>query len=113
LVSKLGGLPELVHEGENGFTFDANRPAELAARFRQMVQDKTLLPRLRAGASRWPIVTVAEHADQVRGIYYDAIRDLGGSYDPHVDLTDLNFFHESLVALGCEDGKARSSLVRR
>jgi glycosyltransferase involved in cell wall biosynthesis len=113
LVSRLGALPELVVEGENGFTFDATRPAELAARFRQMVEDKTLLPHLRGGALRWPSVSLSEHTELVRRIYSDAINNLNGASDPDVDSTDINFFHESLVALGCEDGTARSSLVRR
>ena len=112
LVSRLGALPELIVEGENGFTFDPNDPVDLAKKLRSLAADKALLTRLRAGARRSPIVTVSEHTNRIRRIYEDAVRDLGRSHS-HQDLPALKFLHESLVALGCEDGKARSSIGRR
>jgi glycosyltransferase involved in cell wall biosynthesis len=102
LVARLGALPELIAEGENGFTFDPNRPAELAAILRRMADDKTLLAHLRAGARRSAVVTVAEHTDRVRQLYIEAIAHLSSRPADEADSSGFNFVHESLVALGCD-----------
>jgi glycosyltransferase involved in cell wall biosynthesis len=101
LASRVGALPEIVADGENGLTFDPNRPAELAAILRRLLEDEDLLPHLRAGALRTPVVTVAEHTRAIRGVYQQAIEHLMA--DPTVrcpDLSELGFLHEALVNLG-------------
>jgi glycosyltransferase involved in cell wall biosynthesis len=101
LASRLGALPEIVVHGENGFTFDPNRPAELAAILRRLLVDEDLLPRLRAGALRTPVVTVAEHARAIRSVYQEAIEDLMyNQTDRYADLSEIGFLHETLLHLG-------------
>ena len=54
LVSRLGALPEAVSEGENGFTFDHDRPEQLAALLRRLAGDAGLREHLNRGAGRLP-----------------------------------------------------------
>jgi glycosyltransferase involved in cell wall biosynthesis len=101
LVSRLGALPEVVAEGENGFTFDPNRRGELAAVLRRLRDEEGLVARLRAGALRTPRVTAAEHAAAVRSVYREAIDELlchrpSGA----ADLAETGFLHGALLGLG-------------
>lgn len=104
LVSRLGALPEAVAEGENGFTFDPNRPGELAAVLRRLRDEEGLLARLRAGALRTPVVTTADHAGAIRSVYQEAIEDLPGNRTVRAaDLAEIGFLHGALLGLGVSD----------
>jgi glycosyltransferase involved in cell wall biosynthesis len=48
--SRMGGIPELVVEGVNGFTYDACSPNDLAATLQRFVDDPPLACRMAAGA---------------------------------------------------------------
>ncbi len=72
LVSRLGALPEAVVEGENGYTFDPQRPHDLAVHLQRLATDEALLHKLREGARRTPVTTVGEHATAVRAVYEEA-----------------------------------------
>jgi glycosyltransferase involved in cell wall biosynthesis len=101
VVSRLGALPEVVAEGENGFTFDPDRPEELAAILRRLRDDEGLLRRLRAGALRTPVVTAADHAGAIRSVYQEAIEDLLCNRTARApDLSEIGFLHGALIALG-------------
>jgi glycosyltransferase involved in cell wall biosynthesis len=101
LVSRLGALPETVTEGENGFTFDPGRPAELAAILRRMVREEDLLPRLRQGALRTKVWTVSDHAEAVRSVYREAVGQLlRGGAPRQEDLTEIGSLHAALLSLG-------------
>lgn len=113
IVSQFGALPELVTEGVNGFTFDSNSPQQLASRLRQIWADPALLSKLRQGAARSPVVTISDHTAKLRVVYRNAIQHVTGTTPEELGRTSLRFFHESLVALGCKDGKAHSSLEGR
>ena len=49
LASNTGSQPELIREGENGFTFDVNHPAALGALLYRLANDDELMRRLRNG----------------------------------------------------------------
>jgi glycosyltransferase involved in cell wall biosynthesis len=104
LAARLGALPEIVAEGANGFTFDPSRPGELAAVLRRVARDEGLLSRLRQGARRTPVVTVADHAAAIRSVYQEAVgaalRD-GGASD--ADLAEVGFLHKALLDFGFGD----------
>lgn len=98
ITTRLGGLPEAVVEGENGFTFDHTRPAELAVILRRLADDETLRRRLRRGAWRTPVTSVAEHAEQVQGVYEAACHDRRHRPATQaVDLEELRFLHSALL----------------
>ena len=107
LVSRLGALPETISEGDNGLAFDPRRPEELAALLRRVRQEEGLLSRLREGARRTPVVTVADHAAAVRAVYQEAgAAALREGAAPAADLAEANFLHEALVGVGFAGTKA-------
>jgi len=54
VASRVGGIPEVIRDGENGLLFDPDHPASFAAAIRQLVEDKAL--RLRMGARARAVV---------------------------------------------------------
>jgi glycosyltransferase involved in cell wall biosynthesis len=101
LGSRLGAVPEIVLDGENGFTFDPNRPGELAGILRRLVREDGLLARLREGVFRTPVVTVSDHARMIRENYQEALAELprrNGFAGPEAE--EVGFLHETLVGLG-------------
>jgi glycosyltransferase involved in cell wall biosynthesis len=101
LASRLGALPEIVADGENGFTFDPSRPEQLAAILRRLLDDEDLLPRLRAGALRTPVVTMAEHTRAIRSVYRDATQDLlSNQRSRSADRLEIDFLHSALLSHG-------------
>jgi glycosyltransferase involved in cell wall biosynthesis len=98
LVARLGALPELVVEGENGFTFDPHDEVELASILRRLAHDDDLVCRLREGACRTPVVTDSDHARAVRLIYRDAIEDLLKNGVTHcADVSEAGFLYGALA----------------
>jgi hypothetical protein len=90
-----------VIDGENGFTFDHRSPDELAAILRRLTNDEGLLRRLREGACRTRVVTVAEHARAVRTVYEEAVEELSrGGATERADLEELAFLQSALPRLG-------------
>jgi glycosyltransferase involved in cell wall biosynthesis len=73
LASNIGALPEAIVDGQNGFVFGHNRPAELAAILQLLHEEPGLLRRLRAGARATEMMTVPENAAAVREVYQQAI----------------------------------------
>jgi glycosyltransferase involved in cell wall biosynthesis len=100
VAARLGALPELVAEGENGFTFEPTRPGELAAILRRLARDEGLLDRLRQGVRNTPVVTVAGHAEAVRAVYREAAEDILYKSSPcGADALETRFLHEALIGL--------------
>jgi glycosyltransferase involved in cell wall biosynthesis len=106
LVSRLGALPELVSEGENGFTFDPGRPAHLADRLRRLAADEGLLARLRDGARRTRVVTAAGHAAAVRAVYEEALAHRRAGGTPDGDAPGRESLHAALVRAAHRDTAA-------
>lgn len=101
IAARIGALPEAIIEGENGFTFDATRPSELAAILQRMVEDETLLSRLREGAQRSRVLSVTEHLQHVYAIYEEAIEAFTHRRGPcQADLDELRSLHQILLQLG-------------
>lgn len=101
LASRLGGLPEIVLDGYNGFTFDPFEPDALALIVRRLTEDSTLLPRLREGARATPTLSLGAHAECVRAVYHEAmdafLRTRPGRPSDH---DELAFLHTTLCRLG-------------
>jgi glycosyltransferase involved in cell wall biosynthesis len=60
--SRLGGIPELLHDGVNGFLYEAFRPDELRERMQRFVDDPALARRMAAAAP--PVKSIAVDADE-------------------------------------------------
>jgi glycosyltransferase involved in cell wall biosynthesis len=99
LASRLGALTEAIQDGENGFTFDPQRPEELAGQLRQLVHDESLLPRLRVGARATKMMTMAQHAAAIADVYRQALE--GSRQDVHPGaLEETAFQRDALLHLG-------------
>ncbi len=72
IASDLGGMAELVQDGQNGLLFAPGDPASLARQLQRLLDDPSLLGKLRAGIR--PIKTLAEEMDELEEVY----RAVGG-----------------------------------
>jgi glycosyltransferase involved in cell wall biosynthesis len=97
LADSLGGLPEAVDVGANGFTFDASRPDELAAILRRLHGDRELVARLRAGAASTEVVSSTEHVEAMRAVYAELA---AAGTSGNGGLEELDRLHERLVGAG-------------
>ena len=50
VASRLGGIPEMIEDGQNGYLCTPADAAEFAARIRALAEDRQLVARLKAGA---------------------------------------------------------------
>jgi glycosyltransferase involved in cell wall biosynthesis len=98
VAARIGGLPEAIEEGENGFTFTPDRPEELAQILSAFACDSEMVRRLRAGARRAEVLSATRHAELVRSVYHEAVADwLHG--EPRRD-GGLEFLYEASVKAG-------------
>lgn len=67
ITSNLGGMAELVEDGRNGLLFTVNDPLSLADQLRRLVEDRSLLARLRGGIR--PVRSTAEELAELCQIY--------------------------------------------
>jgi glycosyltransferase involved in cell wall biosynthesis len=102
-VARRGGLPEAVVEAKNGFTFDPDRPAELAQILRRLVDEPQLLERLRQGARASGPMTASQHADAVRSVYIEAIEDSEARTQCPGDAEEIATLHSALLNCGFGD----------
>jgi glycosyltransferase involved in cell wall biosynthesis len=101
LVSKLGAPREVVVDGENGFLFDPFRPDELAVLLRRLANEEGLLQRLRDGARRTRIISMAEHAAAMSALYEEAVDELARrAAAAAAQGSELDALFERLVELG-------------
>lgn len=75
LGARVGGIPELVHDEENGLLVEPGDPAELAARIIRLCSDRALLERLAAGsrASAAPWLATADEYAQRMGALVERV----------------------------------------
>lgn len=69
--SNLGGVAELIADGRNGLLFPPGDAGALAARLRAVVQDPSLVSRLRAGIE--PVRSVAAEITELESIYRQVV----------------------------------------
>jgi glycosyltransferase involved in cell wall biosynthesis len=67
VASNLGGMAELVRDGENGLLFAPGDANDLARQLRRLLDDPSLLPTLRAGIGA--VKSVAQEMDELEEIY--------------------------------------------
>jgi glycosyltransferase involved in cell wall biosynthesis len=67
VASNLGGMAELVRDGENGLLFALGDAEGLARQLRRLLDDPHVLPTLRAGIG--PVKSMAQEMDELEEIY--------------------------------------------
>jgi glycosyltransferase involved in cell wall biosynthesis len=67
IATDLGGISEFVKPGENGLLFGLDDAEDLAGRLRLLIEDRSLLGRLRAGIG--PVKTAGEYAGELIELY--------------------------------------------
>ena len=67
IASSIGGIPELVQDGVNGFLFTPGDAEDLLSKMRLFTEDRSLLERLRANIG--PVKTTEENARELEAIY--------------------------------------------
>ena len=105
ISSRLGALPEIVIDGDNGMTFDHRRPHELAAILRHISEDEALLQRLRQGARATALATFATRTRALRTLYEKAIDAAGGDVGEPSRLVEADVLRHVLLDSGL-DGRA-------
>jgi glycosyltransferase involved in cell wall biosynthesis len=103
LVSRRGGLPEAVRDGENGFTFDPDRPCELAHQLLRVASEPGSLSRLRRGALASHVLTTSERARRVLDIYRSTQAALSVDRSCRVTRDEVDALHDALVSMGLGD----------
>ncbi len=73
IASRLGGVPEVVHDEVNGLLFDPFEKGDLEEKVRRVLEDPVLLCRLAKGAGETEVQTLEEHADRVLRLYGEAL----------------------------------------
>lgn len=73
IASRVGGLPEIIRDGENGLLFTPNDPRDLAAKLNFFLEEPQRLLSFRQRIQ--PVRTIAEEASQLEQIYQDALKN--------------------------------------
>jgi glycosyltransferase involved in cell wall biosynthesis len=100
IASRLGALPEIVVDGQNGLTFDHRRPEDLAEILRRISEDEPLLQRLREGARVTTLPTIATRAQALRSVYGMAIDEAAGDAADQSRLAEANVLRKTLLEFG-------------
>jgi glycosyltransferase involved in cell wall biosynthesis len=67
IASRIGGIPELVQDGVNGFLFTPGYAKDLLSKMCLFIEDRSLLERLRANIGS--VKTIEENARELEAIY--------------------------------------------
>jgi glycosyltransferase involved in cell wall biosynthesis len=70
--SRLGGVPEAIEDGVNGFLFDPYREGELAEKIGLIVDNPAVLDTITRGARETKIVSMDEHVEVMTALYAKA-----------------------------------------
>ena len=71
IASRIGGIPELVQDGVNGFLFTPGDAKDLLSKMRLFIEDRSLLERLRANIGT--VKSIKENAQELEAIYQELI----------------------------------------
>jgi glycosyltransferase involved in cell wall biosynthesis len=100
VVARLGALPEVIIEGENGLSFEPTQPAELAGILGRLAHEDSLLNRLRQGARNTPVTTVPGHAAAMRAVYREVVKEtLYHGPINGTEASEVRFLHNALLEL--------------
>lgn len=86
LVSDIGGMAELVHEGRSGFRFRVGDAANLAEHLARLIGDPTLLDALYLEDE--PIKRVEQDAAQIEEVYFESLEVVRATLARSADTPD-------------------------
>jgi GT2 family glycosyltransferase/glycosyltransferase involved in cell wall biosynthesis len=91
IASRIGGIPETVTDGVNGFLVEPDDVADLARAFRRLIDDPALLPRLRSGITATR--TIEDDVMAMRGVAHDFLVKRGATRQgfPRLAAVVLNY----------------------
>jgi glycosyltransferase involved in cell wall biosynthesis len=69
ITSQLGGAPEKVIDGINGFIFNPYKEGDFAKVINKIQNNPDLIYQVKKGASETKIETIAEHVDKIEALY--------------------------------------------
>ena len=72
IASKIGGIVELIDDGINGLLCEPGNVDDLASKLQRVVDDPTLLPKLRDGIQ--PIMRTEDEIDKLLDLYSSLIK---------------------------------------
>lgn len=79
LANRIGGIPELIREGETGVLLDRFTPAEYAAQIRTLYQDRETLLRMWENCrDRTDLLTLEDHCGRLLELYRSVIGGIAG-----------------------------------
>ncbi len=71
IAANIGGIPELVHDGENGLIYEPGNADELASQMMRLLKEPDLLPLLREGLNS--VKSVSQEIDELEAIYQNLL----------------------------------------
>jgi len=71
--SNLGGVPEIIEDGVNGYLFDPYREGDLREKVQHILKNPSVLNRLSQGVGKTKIPSLQEHVEKVSHIYNLAV----------------------------------------
>lgn len=71
--SKLGGVPEAIEDGVNGFLFDPYREGDLAEKIGPILDNPSILDRITEGARHSHIETMEHHIEKINRMYEEVL----------------------------------------
>jgi glycosyltransferase involved in cell wall biosynthesis len=73
--SKLGGVPEIIEDGANGFLFDPFVEGDLLKIIQQILDDPDMLEKITQGARNTQIERMADHVLKITNLYNSVLSD--------------------------------------
>lgn len=70
--SRLGGVPEAIEDGVNGFLFDPYCEGDLTEKLERILEDPALLERITEGARNTLVESMSDHVDKIAAMYREA-----------------------------------------
>ena len=71
--SKLGGVPEAIEDGVNGYIFDPGKEGDLAEKINRILETPELLEKITEGARNTKIESMEDHVEKVITLYGSAL----------------------------------------
>ena len=72
ITSNIGGMAELISDGENGLHFQVGDPADLAKQMKKVLDDPGLIERLKENIR--PVIPIEVHAMEIEKVYRGVMR---------------------------------------
>ncbi len=73
ISSSLGGAPEAIEDGINGFVFDPYKDGDLAEKINRILENPELLKKITEGARNTKIESMTDHVEKIITLYETAI----------------------------------------